>query len=359
MPNGKIKTIYKRAANITHAEQLADEIRAEFDFRGEKFIEGREKTFRDLAAWYKERYVTAPVYSADGKKISGMRSFVHEGKKIDRLTDFFGAMKISEIDERALHYFKKMREKKVKTSTINRDLETLRAMFGKARRQRWITANPFEFGENLIIKALEERRTVTLTDEEEDLILKAAKKLPQSRLYYLILVLRDTGARPSEIYPVNAFKSSEVKYEPVRWCDFFDYDFQAVKLTSFKGKAKQSRFAPVTTRVKAALMELWDSLKDEEKNLKNLIFPGKSYKTAWQQTLREAKLTGIRLRDLRRDFRTRLARAGYSDQLASRLLGHSTSNTTYHYTEADLAAVYLANDILNSQNIKTVSEAEN
>ena len=360
LPNGKLKVIYKRAANVTHAEQLADEIRAEHETRGDAYLEGRIKTFKDLAEWYKNTYVVAPVYSAEGQKVSGMRSWEHERRKIDRLTEFFGSMNINKIDERTLTYFKKEREKQgLKTATVNRDLETLRAIFNKAKRRRWLVESPFDFGERLIEKALESRRTVILTDPQEKIILEKAKALPQSLIYYLILVLRDTGARPSEIYPVNERKNSGVSYEPVRWRNFFDYDFKAVKLTSCKGKQKKERFAPVTIRVKNALMELWYSLKDENRSLESFVFSSKSYKTSWKQVLKDSELSDIRLRDLRRDFRTRLARMGYSDQLAQRLLGHETeSKMTYHYTEADLQAVYLANEMLDKQNDAAVIESD-
>ncbi|MBE7516131.1 MAG: hypothetical protein HS105_05925 [Chloracidobacterium sp.] len=51
--NGKVKQIYKRALNPTHAEQLAIEILEESDARGQGYIEGREMTFKKLAEWYK------------------------------------------------------------------------------------------------------------------------------------------------------------------------------------------------------------------------------------------------------------------------------------------------------------------
>lgn len=397
LPNGKSKAIYKRAKNKTHALQLAEDILSEYDARGDAFVEGREMTFADAAKWYAEKYVVPPVYNAQGQKIGGMRSWKSERNKIERLILFFGQMKIAGISEKTLNYFSEVRKSEgVKISTLNRDLETVRAMLNKFKRKRWISESPFDFGDTQIAKSLENRRTVTLTDEEEAALLYFAKKSKQNLIYPLILVLRDSGARPSEIYPVNEDAESGVLYSPVCWRDFFDYNFKAVHLTSYKGSQVKTRFAPVTTRTESALMELWQSIPAAARNLRDKIFPHKSYKTSWSKVRKDAELFlriarhlkvpvsslfdnlpeekiedykaifkkedtlaskkkqpvfrfDVRLRDLRRDFRTRLARAGYSDQLAQRLLGHESPDTTFIYTEADLASVYLANDALNKE----------
>src|SRR4051812_6167843 len=96
--DGKIKPIYRRAINLTHAEQLANEIKTEFDNRGQAFLDGRTMTFRELGEWYKEEYVVAPVY-VSGKKVDGMRTWVSERQKIDRICKELGSELINDIDE--------------------------------------------------------------------------------------------------------------------------------------------------------------------------------------------------------------------------------------------------------------------
>jgi site-specific recombinase XerD len=403
-PNGKTKSIYKRAKNLTHVAQLVDEIFDEHAARGEGFLEGRELVFNQAADWYRDKFVVAPVYNNRGQKVEGMRTWEFERGKIERLKKFFGPMKIVEINENTLEYFVedfKQNQPEAKQTTVNRYLETLRAMFGKFKRKRWISESPFEFGEQLISKAMEDRRTVTLTEEQETAILECARRSKSARIFPLILLLRDSGARPSEVYPVN--EKEDVKFKPVEWRDFSDFNYKAVRLTSFKGKQIKERFAPVTVRVKNALLELKENIPVAQRAENEKIFPHKSYKRSWGNVrvkalfyLRAArklkvpviqlfdgtiKLTDeeiknlenefaaedlklikakkpleqldIRLRDLRRDFRTRLARAGYSDQLAQRLMGHESAETTFHYTEADMQAVFLAGDVLNDQNGET------
>lgn len=178
--------------------------------------------------------------------------------------------------------------------------------------------------------------------------MEEAKKLKHSRLYYLLLALLDTGARPSELYPVNeSNEDTEITFEPVRWCDFFKYNFLMVELVSYKGKERKVRLAPVTERLKNGLLELWESLKEEKKNLNDRIFPSASYKTAWRTVRSELKIEGLRLRDLRRNFRTRLGKLGYSDNLAQRIMGHEHLQMTFDYTEADIEAVLQAKKLLD------------
>lgn len=226
-------------------------------------------------------------------------------------------------------------------ATVNRDLELLRAMFGRAFRRRWIKENPFDFGERLIEKSLEQRRQVTLSTEEETLLLDEARK-SNSLLYYLLLMLRDTDARPSELYNVSGIVGA-----PVLWKDVFDFDMRVYRLTSLKSRRKASRFAPVTTRLRTALTELW--VKTDDKNEENPIFPVTTFKTSFGRVRKKVGLNHVRLRDLRRDFRTRLGKSGFSDQMAQRILGHEKPDTTYIYAEADIEVAKLAADALDKE----------
>ena len=55
----------------------------------------------------------------------------------------------------------------------------------------------------------------------------------------------------------------------------------------------------------------------------------------------------LSVNDLRRNFRTRLGKMGFSDDLAQRLLGHEQRQMTYHYAEADIEAVKQAKKLLD------------
>lgn len=188
--NGKFKPIYRRAKNLTHVTQLADEIEAEYSGRGQAYLDGRTMKLRDLAEWYKETYAIAPVY-IDGKKVDGMRTWQTERNKIDRICAEIGGVLVNDLDEETLMRFKRKRLKRVGIAAVNRDLESVRAMIRRAIKKRW-RKEPLDFTD-LIDKSLESRRTVTITAEQEERILKEAKAFTRSpRLYSLILALRDS-----------------------------------------------------------------------------------------------------------------------------------------------------------------------
>lgn len=363
-PNGKYKSIYKPAINPTHAEELAKEILDEHKARGQAYIDSRSMTFAQLADWYKAEYAIEAVY-VDGKKVAGMRTWEAERKKIDRLTEEIGHRLVGEIDEITLRRFKLKRLKTVGIAAANRDLETVRSMLRKAKRMKWIKDVPDFAG--LIDKSLENRRTVTLTDADEKRILTVAKAFTGSpRLYALILALRDSGARPNELYPVNDYSDDKAKYEPLRWRDVMvgAEIVPVTRVVSYKGKKREERLCVITDRMRSALEDLWAYLKasknvtpDNAAHPDNLIFPHTSYKKAWEIVRAEAGMPGLRLRDLRRDWSSRLARLGYSDRLAQRGMGHSSMQMTYEYTEFDMQAALEAKAILDRDNAGPIEES--
>lgn len=363
--DGSVKPIYRRADNITHAEQIGEELKREFENRGQAFIDGRKMAFGELAEWYKKEFVISPVY-VNAIKIEGMRTWEHEQNKIDRIVTGIGKkVLISEIDESTFRTFRKKRIKDgVSITTINRDFESIRAMMRKAWKKKWLKELP-DF-EDFIQKGLENRRTVTVTSDQEKVILEEAMKvrIEAPRLYALIISLRDSGARPNELYPVNDSKTDYSKdtstfFEPLRWRDLFDDAGQFKDLTqlvSYKNKRREVRYAVVTERMKRAFAELWKDLSRRKlisqnaAELDNLIFPHSTFKKSWNIVREAAGLPGLRLRDLRRDWVTRLGRLGYSDKLAQRGAGHKKMQTSFEYTEFDETAALQAKALLDGDN---------
>lgn len=365
--SGNAKSIYRRAKNLTHAEQLADEIKAEYESRGQAFLDGRTMTIEQLAAWYKEEYVIAPVY-VDGKKVEGLRTWASERRKIDRIVAEFGPHTlINDIDEEMIRRFKRKRLKTVGVATVNRDLESIRRMLYKAIKKKW-RKEVIDFNE-LIDKSLESRRTVTISDEDEARILAAAHGWTGSpRLYALIIALRDSGARPNELYPVNDYKSdystADTFYEPIRWRDLFEEDGSIRDVTTFvsyKGKQREVRIGIVTERMKNAFLELWSFLKKSKRTLPergarldNLVFPHTTFQSAWEIVRAKAGLPKLRLRDLRRDWVTRLAKENYDPKLAQHAAGHKTMQMSYEYTVFDREAAMQAKAAIDAANARVI-----
>lgn len=364
--DGNVKTYKKRATNLTHVQQLAEEIISQYKERGQAYIDGRGMTLQTLAEWYKSEFVNPPIY-VDGVKIEGMRTWESERNKIDRIVKAIGGDSlISEIDESTFRSFRKKRiAHGVTITTINRDFESIRAMLRKAKKKKWIKEVP-DF-DNFIQKGLEKRRTVTITDDQEKRILAEARKVLTTapRLYALTVSLRDSGARPNELYPVSDNKTDysqdeDTFYEPLRWRDLFDDEggFRDITtLVSYKGKQREVRLAIVSDRMKEAFTELQQRLQESKvipehtPHADNLVFPYTTFKKSWNIVRVAAGLPGLRLRDLRRDWVTRLGRLGYSDKLAQRGAGHKKMQTSFEYTEFDEAAALQAKALIDADNL--------
>jgi integrase len=370
-PTGKYKTIKKRAVNLTHVKQIAAEIQAEYADRGTAYLDGSKMTFGDLAEWYKAEFVIAPVY-VDGARAEGMATWKGEEKKIDRIVAELGTKLLNDIDDDVLRHFRRKRLKTVGIATANRDMETIRAMMRKAVKKKW-KKDAIDF-EGLIDKSLEPRRTVTVTDAEIERVLAESRGMMKSpRLYALILTLYDGGARPSEIYPVGDYRADysipgEGKYVPLRWRDVMrDGEIVDVTIiTSTKGKRIKKRFMAVSNRMADAYRDLWRFLLSSKNvtpehaaDLDNLIFPHRTYQSAWEVVRKAANLDCVRLRDLRRDWVTRMAKDGLSDRLAQRGAGHEQMQQTFEYTEFDMAAALQVKELLDRRSTpRTVIESD-
>ena len=428
--NGQWKYKYEKADSEEDATAKAEILIKTYKRRGTAFIDGSNMTFEQFADWYKENYVIEPNYE-QGQQVAGLRTYRNVKSQIERLKIEFGKKKISRIDADLLHRFKNKRKNidLVKTATVNRDLELLRAMFNKAVKQGWLEESPFQRAENLIRKSLEARRRVTTSLDEERLVLKFARQSKNKHLYPLVLALRDTGARPSELFPYAAYGAdleelpkqikswleTEVKSDgqiflPLCWFQLFKVEFKVVPLISLKSRQIEYRFATMTTRLREALLDLWETT---DKNIVKLVFPFKSIKKEWQRVREDTALYTVfsrivggidpdekktlmdkafgeksaplleflqsnnpdiseliakareinadlltddvdlkylRIRDWRRIYATNAPVAGVAENMAQRMLGHKLLQTTYHYSEADLENVIRASRTLDEFN---------
>lgn len=372
--NGQWKYKYEKADDEYDAIAKAEKIIERHAKSGVDFIDGTNLTFEQFADWYKNKYVVEPTYE-QGQQVAGLRTYRNVKLQIERLKIEFGKKKIIHIDETALQKFKNKRKNldKVKTATVNRDLELLRAMFNKAVKMRWLDESPFLRSENLIRKSLEARRNVTVTLEQEKAVLEATKQVGNKYVYPLVLALRDSGARPSELMPYAAYgvdlaelpkkikhwlehgvDSDEQVFLPLCWFQLFEFDFEVVPLISLKSRQMEFRFGTMTSRLRTALFDLWETT---DKEPISLVFPFKTIKKEWAKVREESKLKELRIRDWRRVWATNAATAGVSDKIAQRILGHKLMQTSYYYTEADLKAVVEAGRSLDVQNL--VSDLNN
>jgi len=228
------------------------------------------RTFEDVAGWYRQEFLVAPVYR-DGKKLYGARTYKAQRRTLDILTAAIGDLNIDKVTVDVLSTYKRKALRSVSISTVNRRFALLRTVLRKAKQRKWMSENPFDVDDSLIQVSLESRRVSSLDDKTVDLLIEKSATSEQPLLKYLIVTLADTGARPSEIYPYDG-SDREVPREPLNWERVLKYDFRGLDIVSYKSRIRQVRFVPTTERLELALRELHSSLQPTPQ-AQDLLFP--------------------------------------------------------------------------------------
>jgi integrase len=252
---GKVKSVEKKADNRTHAKQILKELIRDLDVSGGKGLEARNLTFRQLAKDYESRKLIPAEYHGEGKnitKIAGLRSWKTPKGWLNTLTDYFRDKKVLNITHADIEDYKFKRLKqptihdtKRAISSVNRELELLRAIFRFAIQQRWLDHSPFEFGSPLISKADEIKRERILNFDEEERLLKVCTdsrevtykrkgkevtaKIGNNRelLKSINIVVIDTGMRKGELIKL-------------RWRDI-NFTLQTITITALNSKTSKAR----------------------------------------------------------------------------------------------------------------------
>ena len=82
--------------------------------------------------------------------------------------------------------------------------------------------------------------------------------------------------------------------------------------------------------------------------------------TAWQKARSRAKLTQVRVHDLRHTYAQRLRDAGVSNEDRAVLMGHATSNMSEHYATPTIARlVEMANLVATTRDTPTLLRVVN
>jgi integrase len=320
--DGTYKRKRKRVANEIAARQWAEQ---------QLGLENPTEGFAELAAWYERKYLVPPIYK-DGAKVKGLRTWKAQRVALARLTEAFGKYRPNQITFRVLEAYK---DKKLETSgiaAVNRDFALLRTLFKKAIRHGFMMTNPFDVGDQLIETALEKSRESQITPRIARRLLARARKSESPLLYYLILVMKNTGGRPSEIYPYEAREGDGILREPLTWKNILDYDFHAVKLVSYKKRLRRERLVPASIELERGLRDLYAKVDPAPEDL---VFPQTTFKTAWNTLCRSIRVKGPILRDFRHYFNNELRNRGYDESSRLLILGHEEMKTNLIYSAID------------------------
>ncbi len=342
--SGKVRNIKRQVENRTEGKQLLNKLLREIEDHGEQIINGDGMTFKKLAEIYEERKLTPPVYKGEAK-VSGLRS--HQSMKVflKALVEHFGAKRIKNITHSDLEKFKLER---LKTTTVrgsersitsvNRELQLMRAVLNFAKRNGWIANNPFEQGESLISQAQENRRDRVLSREEEMRLLAACNGR-RAHLRSILICALDTGMRRGEILQL-------------RWKDV-NIEEGIITIRATTTKTMRPRSVPMSTRLREELKRMREKAPDDTEFL--VFGIDSDVKHGFTSACEEAGIEDFHFHDCRHTATTRLAQSGLSPLEVMRITGHSQLTTLTRYfnqTNEQLKKAAAALDAFNSMGIE-------
>jgi integrase len=241
------------------------------------------------------------------------------------LKRFFGGEYLDEISREMVEKFKSTRKHEVRRNakdqrlitgtTVNRALETLKAMFYQAERMGYRVNNPV-VGVPMFRQPVDSMRVLKF-DEQRRYLAEASQPLRD-----IAEIMLDTGMRPEEVFRI---KVENVDFEQKTICNPFG------KTTAAR------RTIPMTDAVSSLLQR---RVKEAERLATPFVFPSPlniqksigSVKKAHRAAARRAQINGhFRLYDMRHTFVTRCAAADMSLPTLAAILGHTSIQMTMRY----------------------------
>lgn len=339
---GVRRNVKRRAQTAELAAKQLEKIKRKIE-HSERGFEAERMTFAQLADYYQERYLIAPVY-VDGRKAAGLRSYKDGLRRLAVLRLYFAKRKIAKLTYGDIEKFKTDRlNVPTKTggqrmlATIHRELALLRSMLRVALREGWIARSPFDGWKPLITTADERKRERILTREEEARLLAACEGT-RAHLKPILLAALDTGMRRGELFKLE-------------WRDV-DFKTRTITVRAFNTKTMRERKIMTTTRLQIALEELYANAPSD---LYGRVFGiTDNVSRSFTAVRRVAGLEDFRFHDARHTAATRLVRGHLPLAEVGRILGHTTPATTYRYVNADQETAERAAAVLDAFNIAPI-----
>ena len=209
---------------------------------------------------------------------------------------------------------------------INRLLARLRHVFSFAIAEGYATETPFKRHGVTVVKLdsrVETPRHRRLEPGEEDRLLRHAG----DHLRALIVALLFTGCRVGELLNLTWNQIRRDEDDKPRW----------LMLPATNTKTYRLRPIPIGVRLSSELDMRQHGPDGTAFGPDAFVFGNRvgekinSVKTAWAGTCRRAGISGLQIRDLRREFASRLRESGASDHDVRDFLGHANITTTSRY----------------------------
>ena len=209
---------------------------------------------------------------------------------------------------------------------INRLLARLRHVFSFAIAEGYATETPFKRHGVTVVKldsSVETPRHRRLEPGDENRLLRHAG----DHLRALIVALLFTGCRVGELLNLTWTQIRRDEDGKPRW----------LMLPATNTKTYRLRPIPIGARLSSELDMRQHGPDGTAFGPDAFVFGNRvgekinSVKTAWAGTCRRAGISGLQIRDLRREFASRLRESGASDHDVRDFLGHANITTTSRY----------------------------
>jgi len=265
-----------------------------------------------------------------------------ERRLMKRLTQQFGASRLSKVNRTRVIEYRKTRVKQVKASTVNREIALLRHMFNVAIDEGIVALNPARGGPGM--KAFKETRRMRYLEMDEigtllaaidariaknstDKLKASAKKYYQY-LHTAVTMALHTGMRKGEILGL--------RWERINW------EKRTILLTDTKNG--EPRRVPIDSMLLHELSEHRQRIENKE-----LVFPSfdrngnvialLDVKVAFGLALKDTGITNFHFHDLRHTFASHYMMSGGNLYTLAKILGHKDIKMTQRY--ADLSPDFI------------------
>ena len=313
--NGKRKSKTKDVATKTDGKVWLKDIAREHETK-KKTFGGKSKNFltftNDIEPALMDRKSIKPVQT-----------------QLKFLREFFGHLKLNEIELENLEAYSNMRRKekiKFKNSerqrsdaTIAKELSLMQAIFKIAISKGLLTVSPFAFKAKPLAKAKSDERVATLSDEQEKAMLEAC-------------MLKDKfGICRANLAPViiTAIESSMRRGEilKLRWKDV-DLDREVIRVRKETVKIDEAKTIPMTLRLKETL----ENHRPENVSANNFVFADAGdFKKAYATVCKYAGVENFTFHDIRHVAITRMIARGMPIAVVMKISGHKEMKTFLRY----------------------------
>jgi integrase len=302
---------------FTAAQKAAQRLRSEVVLGGDP---GAKKAMAKAVPLYRE---LAEMHLADAKL--HQRSYSTTEMYVRRhILPKWGRTRLTEIDTRAVAYW--LNEKRAE-GLAPATVEKIRAIFGRSFElgSRWeVPGSDKNPARGVPRKPLNNARERFLTAEEAARLREQVAASQNPQLQHIVGLLLLTGARVRELLDA-------------RW-EHVDVQRRVWLIpTSKTGKARHVPLSTAALEIVATLPRFKNCpwLVPNPETLKPFV----SIKNGWQRAVRDAKLRGLRIHDLRHSAASFMVNSGVDLFAVGKVLGHASYQSTQRYS-------HLANDTL-------------